>query len=226
MKTTEDKNTVKIILVDDHVLVRDGIKALLEHESTFKVIAEASNGKDALEMLPVYQPDLLIVDIRMPEMNGNELITIVSKQFPDIKTLVLSMHDAQEYVLESIEAGADGYMLKGASKPEFLKALCTISDGGKYFSGDVSSILLNSLTHKEPAPSSKKGAENTFNLSKREKQVLSIILNGKSNKEIAEELNVSKRTAEVHRYNLMKKLKVKNLMELSNKARAFNLVDY
>jgi len=206
-------------------LVRDGIKALLEHENTFKVIAEASNGKDALEMLPVYQPDLLIVDIRMPEMNGNELITIVSKQYPNIKTLVLSMHDAQEYVLESIEAGADGYMLKGASKPEFLKALCTISDGGKYFSGDVSSILLNSLTHKESSPSSKKSAENnTFNLSKREKQVLSIILNGKSNKEIAEELNVSKRTAEVHRYNLMKKLKVKNLMELSNKARAFNLV--
>lgn len=224
MKTIEDSNTIRIILVDDHVLVRDGIKALLEHESTFNVIAEASNGKEALEMLSVSQPDLLIVDIRMPEMNGNELIAIVSKQYPNIKTLVLSMHDAQEYVMESIEAGADGYMLKGASKLEFLKALRAVSTGGKYFSGDVSSILLNSLTHKKASPSSKKSVENTFNLSKREKQVLSVILKGKSNKEIAEELNVSKRTAEVHRYNLMKKLQVKNLMELSNKARVYNLV--
>ena len=216
-------DSVKIMLVDDHVLVRDGIKALLENKNTFEVIAEASNGKEALDSLPIYQPDLLIVDIRMPEMNGNELITIVSKQYPTIKTLILSMHDAQEYVLESIEAGADGYMLKGASKLEFLKALETISTGGKYFSGDISSILLNGLTHKDASTSSKKDAENTFNLTKREKQVLSIILKGKSNKEIAEELNVSKRTAEVHRFNLMKKLKVKNLMELSNKARAHNL---
>ena len=216
-------DSVKIMLVDDHVLVRDGIKALLENKNTFEVIAEASNGKEALDSLPIYQPDLLIVDIRMPEMNGNELITIVSKQYPTIKTLILSMHDAQEYVLESIEAGADGYMLKGASKPEFLKALETISTGGKYFSGDISSILLNGLKHKDTSTSSKKDVENIFNLTKREKQVLSIIVKGKSNKEIAEELNVSKRTAEVHRFNLMKKLKVKNLMELSNKARAHNL---
>lgn len=224
MKSEESKAPLKIILVDDHVLVRDGIKALLAHENAFEVIAEASNGNEALEIIPEHQPDMLIVDIRMPEMTGNELVRIVSSKFPKIKTLILSMHDAQEYVLEAIEAGADGYMLKGASKIELLKALETISNKGKYFSGDVSSILINNLNRTKNNNTTNKSSVNKFNLSKREMQVLSIILKGKSNKEIAEELEVSRRTAEVHRYNLMKKLNVKNLIELSNKAREFDLV--
>ena len=224
MKSEESKAPLKIILVDDHVLVRDGIKALLAHENAFEVITEASNGNEALEIIPEHQPDMLIVDIRMPEMTGNELVRIVSSKFPKIKTLILSMHDAQEYVLEAIEAGADGYMLKGASKIELLKALETISNKGKYFSGDVSSILINNLNRTKNNNTTNKSSVNKFNLSKREMQVLSIILKGKSNKEIAEELEVSRRTAEVHRYNLMKKLNVKNLIELSNKAREFDLV--
>ena len=224
MKSEESTAPLKIILVDDHVLVRDGIKALLAHENALEVIAEASNGNEALEIIPEHQPDMLIVDIRMPEMTGNELVRIVSSKFPKIKTLILSMHDAQEYVLEAIEAGADGYMLKGASKVELLKALETISNDGKYFSGDVSSILINNLNPTKNNNTTNKSSVNKFNLSKREMQVLSIILKGKSNKEIAEELEVSRRTAEVHRYNLMKKLNVKNLIELSNKAREFDLV--
>ena len=215
---------MKIILVDDHFLVREGVKALFEHEEKIEVIGEAANGKEALEILQTLQPDILIVDVRMPEMTGNELVKIVSDQYPKIKTLILSMHDAQEYVMEAIKAGADGYMLKGSSKPEFLKALDTISNGGKYFSGDVSSILLNNIKGNISTQSTDDNLHNNFNLSKREMQVLSIILEGKSNKEIAVELNVSRRTAEVHRYNLMKKLKVKNLIELSNKAREYQLV--
>jgi len=215
---------MKIILVDDHFLVREGVKALFEHEEKIEVIGEAANGKEALEILQTLQPDILIVDVRMPEMTGNELVKIVSDQYPKIKTLILSMHDAQEYVMEAINAGADGYMLKGSSKPEFLKALDTISNGGKYFSGDVSSILLNNIKGNISTQSTDDNLHNNFNLSKREMQVLSIILEGKSNKEIAVELNVSRRTAEVHRYNLMKKLKVKNLIELSNKAREYQLV--
>ena len=215
---------MKIILVDDHFLVREGVKALFEHEEKIEVIGEAANGKEALEILQTLQPDILIVDVRMPEMTGNELVKIVSDQYPKIKTLILSMHDAQEYVMEAINAGADGYMLKGSSKPEFLKALDTISNGGKYFSGDVSSILLNNIKGNVPTQNPDSNLHNNFNLSKREMQVLSIILEGKSNKEIAVELNVSRRTAEVHRYNLMKKLKVKNLIELSNKAREYQLV--
>ena len=141
----------------------------------------------------------------------------------NIKTLVLSMHDAEEYVLDSIEAGTDGYLLKGASKAEFLKALNTIASGGKYFSGDISSVIVNNLTNNKNTDSeSIKVGDNPYHLTKREKQILKLVLDGKSNKEIAIELEVSKRTTEVHRFNLMKKLNVKNLIELSKKASEFN----
>ena len=217
-------NTLNIVLVDDHVLVRDGIKALLEEEQGLTVIDEASNGLEALTVLKKQQPNILIVDIRMPHMNGIEVVKEVKKSYPEIKTLVLSMHDSEEYVLSAIDAGADGYLLKGASKEEFLKALNTIATGGKYFSGDISAIIINNLTNKKTTKESPKKQldENPFQLTKREKQILRLVLKGKSNKEIAAELEVSKRTAEVHRFNLMKKLKVKNLIELSNKAAEFN----
>ena len=217
-------NTLNIVLVDDHVLVRDGIKALLEEEQGLTVIDEASNGLEALTVLKKQQPNILIIDIRMPKMNGIELVKEVKKSYPEIKTLVLSMHDSEEYVLSAIDAGADGYLLKGASKEEFLKALNTIATGGKYFSGDISAIIINNLTNKKTTKESPKKQldENPFQLTKREKQILRLVLKGKSNKEIAAELEVSKRTAEVHRFNLMKKLKVKNLIELSNKAAEFN----
>ncbi|WP_299108486.1 response regulator transcription factor [uncultured Winogradskyella sp.] len=217
-------NTLNIILVDDHVLVRDGIKALLEEAQGLTVIDEASNGIEALTVLKKQQPNILIVDIRMPQMNGIELVKEVKKKYPEIKTLMLSMHDSEEYVLSAIEAGADGYLLKGASKEEFLKALNTIATGGKYFSGDISAIIINNLTNKKSTTESPKKQldENPFQLTKREKQILRLVLKGNSNKDIAAELEVSKRTAEVHRFNLMKKLKVKNLIELSNKAAEFN----
>ncbi|NRD18654.1 response regulator transcription factor [Winogradskyella eckloniae] len=217
-------NSLNIVLVDDHVLVRDGIKALLEEEKGVTVIDEASNGLEALDILKKQKPNLLIVDIRMPLMNGIEVVKEVKKNYPDIKTLVLSMHDSEEYVLNAIEAGADGYLLKGASKEEFLKALHNIASGGKYFTGDISAIIINNLTNKtiKSEASKTKLDENPYQLTKREKQILKLVLKGNSNKDIASELDVSKRTAEVHRFNLMKKLKVKNLIELSNKAAEFN----
>jgi len=214
---------VNIVLVDDHVLVRDGIKALLEEEEGVSVIGEASDGFDALELLKHQQPDLLIVDIKMPKMNGIELVRAVKKNYTQIKTLMLSMHNSEEYVLNSIEAGADGYLLKGANKLEFLKALHAVASGSKYFSGDISSIIVNNLTKsKSKNTVLKKADDNPFQLTKREKQILKLILKGKSNREIASELEVSKRTTEVHRFNLMKKLEVKNLMELSQKASELN----
>ena len=120
-------NPIKIVLADDHELVRDGIKSLLESEKDFLVIDEASDGVEALEVIAQQNPDLLIVDIRMPKMNGLEVVKEMGKKFPQVKKLVLSMHDSEEYVVEAIEAGADGYLLKGSSKSEFLKALHTIS---------------------------------------------------------------------------------------------------
>ncbi|MEC3907770.1 response regulator transcription factor [Tamlana sp. 2201CG12-4] len=217
---------INVVLADDHVLVRDGIKALLEDQSGVVVIDEASNGKEALEVVNKQKPHVLIVDIRMPEMNGIEVVGEINKYYKDVKTLVLSMHDSEEYVVQAIQAGADGYLLKGASKEEFLKALTKVASGGKYFTGDVSAIIMNNFvngnTNIATAPKSNH-KENPFNLTKRERQILELVLQLKNNKDIAEELKISKRTAEVHRFNLMKKLEVKNLMELTNKAKAYGL---
>ena len=144
---------IQVILADDHVLVRNGIKALLEDQDDIIVIDEASNGREALEVVAKNKPNILIVDIRMPELNGIEVVAEINKLYKDIKTLVLSMHDSEEYVVKAIQAGADGYLLKGASKAEFLKALHKISEGGKYFTGDVSSIIMNNFVNsKENAP--------------------------------------------------------------------------
>ncbi|CAM1358088.1 response regulator [Tenacibaculum xiamenense] len=213
-----------IILVDDHILVRDGIKSILKEEDGLNVIDEASNGLEALEILKDKVPDILIVDIKMPKMSGIEVVREIKKATINVRTMMLSMHDSEEYVLDAIEAGADGYLLKGSSKDEFVKALHTIASGGKYFTGDVSSIIINNLgKERNKKKLIKDKDDNVYHLTKREKQILKLILSGKSNKEIATELEVSKRTTEVHRFNLMKKLKVKNLTELSNKAAELNL---
>ena len=218
---------INVVLADDHVLVRDGIKALLEDQSGVSVIDEASNGKEALEVIARNKPDVLIVDIRMPEMNGIEVVGAITKSYSDVKTLVLSMHDSEEYVLQAIQAGADGYLLKGASKEEFIKALNKVASGGKYFTGDVSAIIMNNFVNgntNTAVASEATPKEDPFKLTKREKQILRLVVQLKNNKDIADELKISKRTAEVHRFNLMKKLEVKNLMELSNKAKEFGLV--
>lgn len=220
-------NSINVVLADDHVLVRDGIKALLEDQEGIRVLDEASNGLEALDVIKNHKPDLLIVDIRMPELNGIEVVREVNKLYKDVRTLVLSMHDSEEYVVKAIQAGADGYLLKGASKEEFLKALHKVAEGGKYFTGDVSAIIMNNFVNGNVSQSTiveEKQAEDPFNLTKREKQILNLVLQLKNNKDIAEELQISKRTAEVHRFNLMKKLDVKNLMELSNKANEYQLV--
>lgn len=218
----------KILLADDHELVRDGIIALLENEKNLEVVDQASNGKEALEIIEKETPDLLIVDIRMPELNGIEVVKKVKKDLPNLKTLVLSMHDSTEYVVQCVQAGADGYLLKGSSKEEFLKAINKIAGGGKYFSGDISAIIVNNLvngnTEQTPNTESENIESNPDILTKREKQILKLIFDGKNNQEIGEVLKISKRTAEAHRFNLMKKLEVKNLMELTKKSKELNLI--
>ena len=217
---------INVVLADDHVLVRDGIKALLEDQTGIKVVDEASNGKEALEVIAKNKPQVLIVDIRMPEMNGIEVVAEVNKLYNDVKTLVLSMHDSEEYVVKSIQAGADGYLLKGASKEEFLKAVNKVASGGKYFTGDVSSIIMSNFVSGNAGASTepkKEPKELPFKLTKREKQILKLVLDLKNNKDIAEELKISKRTTEVHRFNLMKKLNAKNIHELTSKANEYQL---
>ncbi|CAN1484407.1 CitB Response regulator containing a CheY-like receiver domain and an HTH DNA-binding domain [Flavobacteriaceae bacterium] len=217
-------NTIRVVLADDHVFVRDGIKSLLENEANITVVGEATDGLEALTAIDQLQPDLLILDIRMPNLTGIEVVEQLRSKNNQVKIVMLSMHESEEYVLKSIKAGADGYLLKGSSKEEFLKALHTVSNGGKYFSGDISSILIEQLTNTKQSLETKQTLDEELLITKREKEILKLLLSGKGNKEIAEALDISKRTAEVHRFNLMKKLKVKNLMELSNKATEYSLL--
>ncbi|MDI6050636.1 MAG: response regulator transcription factor [Bacteroidota bacterium] len=217
-------NTIRVVLADDHVFVRDGIKSLLENEANIEVVGEATDGLEALKIVESCKPDLLILDIRMPNMTGIEVVEKLRSQNNLVKIVMLSMHESEEYVLKSIKAGADGYLLKGSSKEEFLKALQTIANGGKYFSGDISSILIGQLNNSTSIQESKPMQDEEQLITKREREILKLLLSGKGNKEIAEALDISKRTAEVHRFNLMKKLKVKNLMELSNKANEYSLI--
>ncbi len=217
-------DTIRVVLADDHVFVRDGIKSLLENEANIEVVGEATDGLEALKVVETEQPDLLILDIRMPNMTGIEVVEKLRSQNNLVKIVMLSMHESEEYVLKSIKAGADGYLLKGSSKEEFLKALHTVANGGKYFSGDISSILISQLSNPLASMDIKQTIDEDMMITKREKEILKLLLSGKGNKEIAEALDISKRTAEVHRFNLMKKLKVKNLIELSNRANEYSLL--
>ena len=223
------KDKISIVLVDDHTIVRDGIKYLLEEDENLTIIGEGSNGLEAIQLVKNLQPDILIIDVRMPEMNGIEALKLINNTPTNTKSIVLSMHDSEEYILESIEANAMGYLLKDASKAEVLKAIHTVYKGEKYFSGDISNIIVNNLLKKSSSVDSTKAIQtqisseetsnNTYNLTKKEIEILQLVLLGKTNKEISEELNKSKRTIETHRFNLMKKMAVKNLIELSSKAK-------
>ncbi|MBT9187052.1 response regulator transcription factor [Zobellia russellii] len=220
--------TTSIILADDHSLVRDGIRSLLESESDLKVIAEASDGIEAIEMVNKNSPDLLIIDIRMPRMTGIEAVEKLSAQNSPVKCIILSMHDSEEYILKSVKAGALGYLLKDTGKSEFLKAIHAVREGGKYYSGDISNVLVNSLlsstTNTVESPKKATPTNIPFDLTNKELQVLKLVLSGLTNKQISEKLQNSKRTVETHRFNLMRKMEVKNLIDLSKKAQQFNLV--
>lgn len=218
------ENQIRIALVDDHLLVRNGIKSLLEEEHDMLVVAEGSNGYEALEIVIEYNPDLLIIDVRMPEMNGIEAVKKLQEVSSNTRIIVLSMHDSEEYILDSIKAGADGYLLKDTDKKEFIKAIHTVYAGEKYFSGDISNVIVsNFLQNTNSTNKTQELNPNPFNLTKKEMQILSQILLGKTNTQISEILNKSKRTIETHRFNLMKKMDVKNLMELSTKSSEYGL---
>jgi DNA-binding NarL/FixJ family response regulator len=216
-------NPIRIILADDHAIVRDGIKALLETENDIQVVGEASNGIEALKLAKELAPDIVVMDIRMPEMNGIEATQLLPRQDPQVKSLILSMHDMEEYVLRSIDSGAYGYLLKDTTKEEFIKALHTIYKGDKYFSSSISNVLVNSYINKKSGPADASG-ESQFELTRRELQILRYVVGGLSNKEIAEKLEKSVRTVETHRFNIMKKLNAKNIAELIRIAKEQNLL--
>jgi len=217
---------ITVFLADDHVLVRNGIKAMLETDEDIQVIGEEDNGLQAIEKIKQLRPDLSIMDIRMPEMNGLEACATLYQDHVPTKVVMLSMHDSDDYVLQSLTAGAWGYLLKDTDKSEFIKALKQINNGVRYYSGAVSNVLANQLLGATK-PSVEKIAEpqtNQYGLSKREKQILGMVINGKHNKDIADFLDKSVRTIETHRFNIMKKLGVNNAVDMINKAMRENLI--
>jgi len=209
-------------LVDDHLLVRNGLRSLLESEPYFIVVGEGTNGKEGIELTKELKPDILIIDVRMPLLGGIEAVEKLNQEGTDTKCIILSMHDSEEYILKSITAGASGYLLKDTNKEEFEKAIKNVYKGGKYFSGDTSSAIIKSLIEEQTTKTTPKSSftsnDITYKLTKKEAEILEYILQGFTNNEIAEKLGKSKRTIETHRFNLMKKLDVKNLVELSKKA--------
>lgn len=216
---------IRILLADDHVLVRKGIITMLESEDDLEVVGEANNGVEALELTKNIHPDLLILDIRMPEMNGLEAADKLRELNIDTKALILSMHDSDDYVLQALQAGAYGYLLKDTEKNEFIKAIHQVHQGNKYFSGAVSNALAAQLLGSKKAETTiTTTQENKYNLTRREKEILGLIIDGKQNKQIAETLNKSIRTIETHRFNIMKKLGVNNAVDMVNKALKEKLV--
>jgi len=219
---------VNIVLADDHSIVRDGIKSTLSSEKRIKVIGEAANGAEAVQVISKLNPDVAIVDISMPEMTGIEAVRKITEMKFPTRCLILSMHDKEEYVMEAIEAGAAGYLLKDTEREEFIKAIYAVAKGEKYFSTTVSGILVNGYLHKvksgtvggRPVESGSDDA----NLTRRERNILKLVVEGKNNKEIAEQLVISIRTIETHRGNIMKKMKVKNAVEMVKKAISERLV--
>lgn len=214
---------INIVLADDHVLVRNGIKSMLESDPDIYVVGEAGNGREALEVAKNLHPDILVLDIRMPEMTGLEAVAQLEDYAPHTKAVILSMHDSEEYVLQALDAGAYGYLLKDTDKTEFVKALKQIHAGNKYFSGAVSNALANRLLNAKPF-SSKPVMEDQYHLTRREREILRMVIEGKQNKQIAESLGKSVRTIETHRFNIMKKLGVNNAIDMVNKSVKENLL--
>jgi two-component system response regulator DegU len=216
---------IKIILVDDHRIVRDGLKSLLSGEKDITIIGEASNGEEALIINRELKPDIIIADITMPEMNGIEMTRLISKENTKTKVLMVSMHDNEDYINQALEVGAAGFLLKDSSKDELIKAIKAVYAGETYCSGEVSKILLNKFLSSSRSKRLKVEAEVKLELTKREKEILKLISDGLSNKEIATQLFVSTRTVDTHRYNLMQKLEVKNGAELVRLAFKLNLIN-
>jgi DNA-binding NarL/FixJ family response regulator len=202
---------IKIILTDDHRIFRDGIKSLLSENEDIQIIGEASDGIELMEMLKVMVPDIVIMDITMPKISGIEIAKQISSLYPELGILILSMHTNEEFVINSIKAGAQGYLPKDTSKEELLKAIHAIYEGGEYYSKNVSDNFLKSYIRRFKVEQSLKENDE---LTKREIEILQMAAGGKCNKEIADQLCISVKTVDAHKNHIMQKLKLKNTAEM------------
>ncbi len=202
--------TIRILVADDHALVREGIRLVLDAEPAFEVVAEAANGRQAVELALVHRPDVVVLDITMPEETGLSAAARLRDLLPSARVLLLSMHDQAEYVREGIRIGTHGYILKDSAGAELRAAIRTVHAGGTFFSPAVVKRLTTLTVAQPPGATALRNA-----LTPRERDVLDGIARGLTNKAIAAELGISHRTVEAHRESLMKKLEIHNVAGLT-----------
>ncbi len=199
-----------IILADDHPVVHEGLRALLAAEPDIAVIGEANDGLEAIRLTEKLQPQVLLVDLGMPNLNGLEVTRQVRKRFPHIKIIVLSMHSNEAYVLEAIRNGASGYVLKGSAVSEVIKAIRRVSAGGRFLSASLSEQALDAYIEKARTSP----ADPYDTLTAREREILQMTAESQSSATIGRRLFISPRTVEIHRQNAMRKLGLRNQSEL------------
>jgi|SRR6478735_8545726 len=201
---------IRLLLADDHPLIREGFKSLLDKNSRFEIVGEAENGKELIDLAMTLVPDVILADINMPVMNGLKALEHLAQHLPQVKFIILSMHEEREYILDALKIGAQGYLMKNIERSELEKAIVTVFEGGKYFSPKVANILAESISRPEQIEQ--------IEITPREKEVLELVSKGNSTKQIADQLGISIRTVESHRINMLKKMKVSNSAELVKRA--------
>ena len=206
---------IKIIIVDDHKLFRDGILSLFQNDEYIEVAGATDSAENALSIIEETNAQVVLMDISWPGIDGLTAIKDYTKKHPHVKFIVLTMHAEGQYVVKAVKNGAFGYLLKNTSKEELSEAIFAVCKGEKYFNQKVSQLMVGNITLE---------GSTVQPLSKRETEVLQLITNGKTNKEIAQELFVSVRTVETHRVNMMKKMNVTSMAELIKKAVKMKLV--
>jgi two-component system response regulator NreC len=202
---------IRIVLADDHQLFRRGLRVLLEQQPDFTVVAEAKDGREAVAAVQSLKPDVLVVDIGMQNLNGIEAARQLTESDSDVAIVILSMHSDESYVLRALKAGAKGYLLKDSAEEDLIRAIHAVTGGKSFFSPAVSKVLLDDYMRKLQ----RSGAEDAYDLlTPREREILQLVVEGKSNKDVANMLNLSVYTVETHRSNIMEKLNVKGVPEL------------
>jgi DNA-binding NarL/FixJ family response regulator len=202
----------RVLIVDDHTLLRAGLRALLAQDPSIEIVGEAADGRDAVRAIGQLAPNLVLMDLTMPGMNGIEAVTEIKRRYPDVRVLVMTLHKTEDFIHASLQAGADGYILKDATHEELRLAIRSVLQGKTYLSMDVSGKVVSGYLGGGKSSS---GSSIFDTLTHREREVLKLVAEGKSNKEIADFLSLSVKTVEKHRSNLMSKLDVHNAAGLT-----------
>lgn len=213
---------IRVLIVDDHAILRDGIRSLLERQEDIHVVAEASNGREAVELAGALLPDVVLMDIAMPEMNGLEATQQIKAQHREVSVLILTQHDDREYIEPVLRAGASGYVLKRSGGREVVNAIYEVFEHGVFLEPSIARQVLDGIAAAAAPDADKKEAE--VALTDREQEILNLIVKGMSNKEMAAFLGISPKTVSVHRSNLMTKLGVRSEIDLLRYAAQHGLI--